>query len=101
MYRKKTNADLYINWKSFSPNNWKWETHKTLVSRAYDICPTEKYLKEKLNHIETVFKHHNSYPSWVIDKVFKQVQQAQQVPSNTANEKENDNKNIRRLLLRL
>ena len=45
--------------------------------------------------------HCLSYPSWVIDKVFKQVQQAQQVPSNTANEKENDNKNIRRLLLRL
>ena len=63
------------------------------------MCSTEKYLKEELNHIETVFKHQNSYPSWVIDKVFKQVQQAQQVPSNTANEKESDNKNIHRLLL--
>ena len=72
---------------------------KTLVSRAYDICSTEKYLKEELNHIETVFKHQNSYPSWVIDKVFKQVQQAQQVPSNTVNEKENDNQKIHRLLL--
>ena len=99
VYRKKTNTDLYINWKSFSPNNWKWGTLKTLVSRAYDICSTEKYLKEELNHIETVFKHQNNYPSWVIDKVFKQVQQAQQVPSNTANEKESDNKNIHRLLL--
>ena len=99
VYRKKTNTDLYINWKSFSPNNWKWGTFKTLVSRGYDICSTEKYLKEELNHIETVFKHQNNYPSWVIDKVFKQVQQAQQVPSNTANEKESDNKNIHRLLL--
>ena len=35
VYRKKTNTDLYINWKSFSPNNWKWGTLKTLVSRAY------------------------------------------------------------------
>ena len=52
-----------------------------------------------MNHIETAFKHKNNYPSWVIDKVFKQVQQAQQVPSNTANEKESDNKNIHRLLL--
>ena len=68
VYRKKTNTDLYINWKSFSPNNWKWGTLKTLVSRAYDICSTEKYLKEELNHIETVFKHQNSYPSWVIVK---------------------------------
>ena len=54
----------------------------------------KKYLKKALNHIETVSKHQNSYPSWVIDKLFKQVQHAQQVPSNTANEKENDNKKI-------
>ena len=99
VYRKKTNADLYINWKSFSPNNWKWGTLKNLVSRAYDTCSTEKYLKEELNHIETVFKHQNNDPSWVIDKVFKQVLPAQQVPSNTANEKESDNKNTHRLLL--
>ena len=52
-----------------------------------------------MNHIETVFKHQNNYPSWVIDKVCKQVQQAQQVPSNTTNKKESDNKNIHRLLL--
>ena len=52
-----------------------------------------------MNHIETVFNHQNNYPSWVIDKVFKQVQQAQQVPSNTANEQESQNKNIHRLLL--
>ena len=57
VYRKKTNTDLYINWKSFSPNSWKWGTLKTLVSRAHDICLTEKYLKEELNYIKTVFKH--------------------------------------------
>ena len=99
MYRKKTNTDLCINWKSFSPNNWKWGTLKTLVSRAYDICSNEKYLKEELNYIETVFKHQNSYPSWVIDKVIKQVQQAQKVPTNIANENENGNKKIHRSLL--
>ena len=38
VYRKKTNTYLYINWKSFSPNNWKWGTHKTLVLKVYDIC---------------------------------------------------------------
>ena len=63
------------------------------------ICSTEKYLKEELNHIENVFNHQNSYPSWDIDKVFKQVQQAQQVLSNTTYEKENGNKKIHRLLL--
>ena len=52
-----------------------------------------------MNHIETVFEHPNNCPSWVIDKVIKQVQQAQQVPSYTANEKESGNKNIYWLLL--
>ena len=82
-----------------STGNRFHQTIGTLVSKVYDICSTEKYLKEELNHTETVFKHQNNYPSWVIDKVFKQVQQAQQVPSNTANEKESHNKNIHRLSL--
>ena len=63
VHHKKTNTDLYINWKIFSPNNWKWGTLKTLVSRAFDRCSTKKYLKEELNYIETAFKHQNSYPS--------------------------------------
>ena len=87
VYGKKTNTDLYISWMSFSPKNWKLETLKTLVSRAFDKCSTKKYPKEGLNHIKNVFRHQNSYPSRVIDKVSKQVQQVQQVPSNTTNEK--------------
>ena len=52
-----------------------------------------------MNYIETAFKHQTSYPSWVIDKVFKQVQQAQQVLSNVANKKGNDSKKLHRFLL--
>ena len=26
VYRKVTNTDIYINWKSFALNNWKWLT---------------------------------------------------------------------------
>ena len=52
-----------------------------------------------MNDIETIFKHQNNYPSWFIDKVFKQIQEAQQVLSNTANENESDKKNIHQLLL--
>ena len=96
VYCKKTNTDLYIDWKSFHPNNWKWRILKTLVSRVYDICSAEKYLKEELNHIETVFKHQSYYPSSGNNKVVKQVQQGQKVPSNTANEKENGKKKIHR-----
>ena len=26
VYRKVTNTGIYINWKSFALNNWKWFT---------------------------------------------------------------------------
>ena len=28
VYRKNTNTDIYINWKSFAPNNWNGEHYK-------------------------------------------------------------------------
>ena len=28
LYRRKTSTGLYINWKSSSPENWKWEKLK-------------------------------------------------------------------------
>ena len=34
VYRKVTNTDIYIYWKSFAPSNWKWGTLKTLVRRT-------------------------------------------------------------------
>ena len=70
VYRENTNTDIYINWKSIAPNNWKWGTLKTLVTRAFDICSTDKYLKEELKHILKVFHHRNNYHLWVINKVF-------------------------------
>ena len=66
VYCKKTNTDLYIDCESFPSNNWKCRTLKTLVSRVYDICSTENYLKEELNHTETVFKHQNNKPLYPV-----------------------------------
>ena len=30
IYRKVTNTDIYIHWKSFAPSNWKWRTLKII-----------------------------------------------------------------------
>ena len=30
VYRKVTNTDIYINWESFAPSNWKWRTLKII-----------------------------------------------------------------------
>ena len=41
VYCKNTNTYIYINWKSFVPNNWKQGTLKTLVTSAFDIYPAD------------------------------------------------------------
>ena len=39
VYRKKINTDIYLNWKSFGLNSWKWGII------AYS---TDKYLEEEI-----------------------------------------------------
>ena len=95
VYRKNTNTDIYIDWKSFAPNNWKWGTLKTLVTRAFEICSTNEYLKEELEHIRTVFHHRNNCPLWVINKV---IADAKKIPSASENDSGSNDK-IHRLML--
>ena len=73
-YLKVTNTDIYINWKSFTPNNWKWGTLKTLVRCAYDVCSSDYYLSCELQHLKKVFLEQNDYPIWAVNKVFKEFQ---------------------------
>ena len=48
VYRKPTNTNLYINWFSYSPTNWKVGTFTNLVRRAVNICSDEGILKTEL-----------------------------------------------------
>ena len=93
VYRKVTNTDIYINWKSFAPNNWKWETLKRLVRRAYDVCSSDYYLGCELQHLKKVFHEQNDYPIWVVNKVFKEFQSKhnEAAPIATGNEERNNN----------
>ena len=86
---------IYTNWKSFAPNKWKWGTLKTLVTRVFDICSTDEYLNQELEHIRTVFHHRNNYPPWVIEKV---TYDAKKLPSTNENDSSSNNK-IHRLML--
>ena len=48
VYRKVTNNDVYLNWHSFCPREWKRRTFKSLVQQAYIICSSSHLLKEEL-----------------------------------------------------
>ena len=78
VYRKSTNNDIYLNWKSFATDKWKWGTLKMLTKRAYDVCSNQELLQKELNYIEKVFRINNNFPNWVIEKVLQQAKQQQQ-----------------------
>ena len=78
MYRKSTNNDIYLNWKSFAPGNWKWGTSETLTKRAYDVCSNQERLQKELNYIGKVFRIKKNYSKWVIENVLQQAKQQQQ-----------------------
>ena len=62
VYRKVTNADVYLNWNSFASHSWKRETLKALTQRAYMICSTTELLDTELKYLEKVFVEKNNYP---------------------------------------
>ena len=74
VYRKVTNADVYLNWNLFCPHSWKRGTLKTLTQRAYMICSTTEFLDTELKHLEEVFVEKNNYPKWVFRQIFTQVE---------------------------
>ena len=82
VYRKSTNTDLYINWYSHSPTNWKVGTFTNLVRRAIGICSNEELLKMKLKHLETVFVEINQYPYKVVKDVISKELNSENVNDN-------------------
>ena len=52
LYRKQTNTDIYINWHSHSPLQWKKTTANMLIQRAIKIGSDKKFLHEELDIIK-------------------------------------------------
>ena len=51
----------------------KWGTLKTIVTRPFEICSTNKFLEKGIEYLRAVFCHQNNYPFWVIDKIVYKV----------------------------
>ena len=49
VYKKPTNSDIYLNWKSFSHCSWKPKTLKTIIRLVYLISSTSNFLREELD----------------------------------------------------
>ena len=52
-----------------APTTWKRGTLRTIFSRAYTTCSSEKYLREEIKYIESTFEKVNNYPKYVITQL--------------------------------
>ena len=71
VFRKETNTDLYINWNSHVPIQWKRGSLKSLIQRSISICSNEKLLEDELNYIRNVFIKVNYYPPKLVNSMIK------------------------------
>ena len=71
VYRKVTN-NVYLNWLSLCPREWKQETVRSLVQQAYIICSSLHLLKQELKHLEDVFVMNNNFTIWFAKKILKE-----------------------------
>ena len=62
VYRKATNTNIYINWYSQAPWNWKTVTLKKLTKRTKLISSTKLLLRNETDYIRKVFTENSDYP---------------------------------------
>ena len=69
IYRKSTNNGVYLHWDSFAPKNWKRNTLRSILARAYKICSTKELLDEEPKRIKREFIEINGYPEWLVNQL--------------------------------
>ena len=55
VYRKQTQNDIYLHWKSFTTEAWKRGTLKILLFRVHAVCSYKELLDKEVKHL----KHQN------------------------------------------
>ena len=71
VFRKETNADLYINWNSHASIQWKQGSLKNLIQRSTWICSNEKLFEDELKYLKNVFIKVKDYPQKLVNSIIK------------------------------
>lgn len=90
VFRKENNTNMYINWNSHAPVQWKIGTLKNLIQRSILICSNEILLEKEINRLRTVFTKINDYSTRVVNNVTNDDLQK----LNIGNNKTNNNKTV-------
>ena len=71
VYRKESNTDIYINWYSHAPLQWKIGILRNLITREKNINSTEDLLNLELEQLKTVFCNINDFPKNVVNNTIQ------------------------------
>ena len=70
--RKKTNADIFLNFNAICPNVWKSSLVLCLLNRAKSICSSQHLFEVEIGKLKCLF-YDNNYPTWFFGKTYYQV----------------------------
>ena len=73
VFRKETDTNIYIHWKSFAPKQWKIGTLKGLIRRAHVVSSKYYFLQNEINHLRHVFTQINGFPNFVFEKTLNET----------------------------
>ena len=90
VYRKPTNNGIYLHWNSFAPSTWKRGTLRSIITRAYNVCSNDEFLKQELSKIKTDLLKINGYPKWVFDQIHQKVIEHREVSTEISKNVENN-----------
>ena len=87
VYRKATCTNIYNNWHSHAPSNWKIGTLRNLIKRAKPISPSKLLLRNEIGYLRYIFTEYNDFPLKVVNNINDQeltqsVQQEATKPSH-------------------
>ena len=86
VYRKATCTNIYINWHSHAPTNWKIGTLRNLIKRAKSISSSKLLLRNEISYLQNIFTEYNDFPLKAVNNIIDQ-ELPQLVQQETANPK--------------
>ena len=72
VYRKATCTNIYINWHSHAPSNWKIGILRNLIKRAKSISSSELLLRNEISYLRHIFTEYNDFPLKVVNNIIDQ-----------------------------
>lgn len=68
VYRKKTNTDVLMHYRSTAPSRWKIGLIKWFLYRARTVCSNQSALDDEVDKLREMF-HKNGYPKPFFDRI--------------------------------